>query len=184
MKRANQILKWIIFAAGIVFDILHFVDPERYPKLISYIATSLIPFVPDLIRALKVKVSDELELAYLLFIIPAMVVGIDMDLYKVPWHYDKIVHGASGVLVAFVAKEFADQNKLTKRNWFYILYILGIVALTAVAWECFEFSYDLIAGGHMQELVSTGVDDTMWDLIVAIVGGGLVAAGLVFCKKK
>jgi hypothetical protein len=63
---------------------------------------------------------------------------------------------------------------------------MSFVAFVAVLWECFEFSMDQIAGMHMQELISTGVADTMFDMIVALIGGviGTVLAFPVRRAKK
>ena len=42
--------------------------------------------------------------------------------------------------------------------------------LIAVGWECFEFASDKFLGQHMQQLISVGVDDTMFDLLAAAAG--------------
>lgn len=39
----------------------------------------------------------------------------------------------------------------------------------------FEFSYDQLCGGHMQELNAPGVGDTMGDIISAGIGGLIFA---------
>ena len=48
-------------------------------------------------------------------------------------------------------------------------------------WECFEFTYDKLCGGHMQELNTPGIDDTMGDIISATVAGVITA---IFLRKK
>ena len=42
-----------------------------------------------------------------------------------------------------------------------------------VIWEFFEFGCDKFLGQSMQQLISVGVDDTMFDLIAATLGAGL-----------
>ena len=51
-------------------------------------------------------------------------------------------------------------------------------SLSAVLWECFEFAADQLLGQSMQQLISVGVEDTMWDMISATTGGiiGIVIA--------
>ena len=53
---------------------------------------------------------------------------------------------------------------------FNILFILGISFIVACAWEIFEFASDKIFGKDAQNVLTTGVDDTMKDMIVAVLG--------------
>jgi hypothetical protein len=40
----------------------------------------------------------------------------------------------------------------------------------ATAWEFFEFAMDKFFGFCMQQLISVGLDDTMFDLLAATIG--------------
>ncbi len=186
LKKLNAFLIAVNIISGIVFIILHCINGEQFPKLVSYFLTIFLPFIPVVFRKIfHLPVSDLLETAFLAFLIPAMVIGIDADLYKCPWSYDKIVHCASGALTAFVAKELLDNCYKKDRNLlFMFLFYLAFTALIAVAWEIFEFSYDQICGGSMQTLISEGVADTMWDLITALIGGGVTAFCFMLVQKK
>ena len=187
---AIKILKIAIVIFGAVMMVLHFIPGvgENFPKILSYLATLVLPFAGDALRLIGVKVSLRFELAYLLFLIPAMIVGIDLDLYK--WEavpYDKIVHMASGVLTAFGARELLDQaSGKPDKMWFKALWSMSFVAFVAVLWECFEFGCDQIGGMHMQELISEGVTDTMYDMIVALIGGviGTILAFPIRNRKR
>ena len=122
--------------------------------------------------------------------------------------YDKIVHTISGFLAAFGAKEILDHfydgkdvtdqtgritekkagssgQSIVKRkiyhSGFAFLFIICFVVFTAAMWECFEFTYDQLCGGHMQELNAPGVGDTMGDIISASIAGFLTA---IFIRKK
>ena len=65
-----------------------------------------------------------------------------------------------------------------------ILFILGLVALVAVSWEIFEFVCDKIFKKDAQYVQKTGVDDTMTDMIVALVGAILFDISYYLQKKK
>ncbi|MBR3233971.1 DUF2238 domain-containing protein [Candidatus Saccharibacteria bacterium] len=172
MKSIIKFLKIIIFFTGASMAIAYFIPNNGCPKIWSYLATMALPFAIDFLRLIGLKISKRLEIAYLLFIIAAMVVGIDFDLYKTVAPYDKIVHTLSGVLTAFGARELLEQaSGKPDQIWFKALFSLGFVALVAVLWECYEFSYDQITGGNMQQLISPGLEDTMYDMIVALIGG-------------
>ncbi|MDO4759173.1 MAG: hypothetical protein Q4A30_00060 [Candidatus Saccharibacteria bacterium] len=178
----NKVLKWAISLTGLTLVVMHFYARENWPKIWSYIATIILPWVPEILAKMGLKFSRRLELAYLWFLMPAMVMGIDFEGYKNIWAFDKLVHGLSGGLTLVVGLEFwqilaskMNWKKVTKqekvlKSWF----AMGIVAIIAVGWECFEFFYDQFCDGRMQQLVSTGVADTMWDLVMAMIGGIII----------
>ncbi|MBQ3309078.1 DUF2238 domain-containing protein [Candidatus Saccharibacteria bacterium] len=182
----KNFLKYGILITGAVLAIMHFIPAlsESFPKIWSYLATMALPFGMDVLRFLGLKISKRFEIAYLLFIIPAMILGIDLDIYKIFYPFDKIVHCLSGVLAAFGAREIIEQaSGKPDQAWFRALFSICFVAFTAAVWECFEFSCDQIAGQHMQELIAPGLSDTMWDIIVALIGG-VVGTVLAFPAKR
>lgn len=180
LKKVNAFLVAANIISGIVFIILHCINAEQFPKLASYAVTIFLPFIPVILRKFfHLPISDLLETAFLTFLIPAMIIGIDADLYKCPWQYDKIVHCASGALAAFVAKEVLSNCYKDKNRLFMLLFMVSFVAFTAVIWEIYEFSYDQITGGSMQTLISEGVEDTMWDIISALIGGAICSICLL-----
>ena len=206
LAKLDLSIKFLIVISGVALTIMHFIDPVTWHKLPSYLVTIILPFVPDLIAKINLHTSTKLRLAYSSFLIIAMVLGIDLDWYKTliifgnP-SYDKIVHTLSGVFSAFLAKEILDnvydgkdsavkssstsrtsEIKIKKYSTaFAFLFIISFVFFVAAAWECFEFSYDQLCGGHMQELNAPGVGDTMGDIISAGIGGLIFA---FFLRKK
>jgi|InofroStandDraft_1065614.scaffolds.fasta_scaffold39424_2 uncharacterized membrane protein YjdF len=191
-----RILKLLISLTGILMFVGWLVAPNFWTKPLSYLATVVFPYVPDFFRLVKVNFSLPLVLAYEVFLIIALVLGIDLNWYSEilvtadnDSYYDKIVHFFSGVLVAAVAQELfalhTHRNGDHKNNkWFQALFLMGAIALVAVGWECYEFLYDQIFGGHMQELVKSGVADTMWDMIAALIGGGICVIYILGCQKS
>lgn len=181
---ANKILKYGIFSVGAVLIVIHFINPDLMPKAWQYLATMALVFLFDLMRMCGMKISAGLEFWYYIFIIPAMILGIDFNLYKIIYPLDKIVHFCSGLLTARGAKEIWDQCHIaSEKKLFKPLFIMCFVAFIAVLWECFEFSCDQILGQSMQQLIVPGVSDTMWDMIVALMGGFLYTT-LVHPSKK
>lgn len=184
MKTAVKILKYTLAAVGVFLVVLYFVPNTGHTKIWSYLATILLPFVVDIVRLFGVKVSKEFEMCYLIFLIPAMVLGIDFDIYKVFYPLDKIAHGFSGVLSAFGAKEILDQaSGKPDEKWFRVLWTIAFVGFVAMLWECFEFTCDQIGGTSMQQLIAPGIADTMYDMIVAMVGG-IIGTIFIFVRRK
>ncbi|MBQ6393918.1 DUF2238 domain-containing protein [Candidatus Saccharibacteria bacterium] len=175
----GYVLKCAISVSGVVFLIITFASGEQGSKVWRSIATIVLPFLPDFLRLIGLKVSRRLEIWYYIFLIAALVVGMDLELYKHSYWYDKVVHGSSGTLMVFVAREILEQaSGNPDKLWFKALFAMGMVALSAVLWECFEFAADQLLGQSMQQLISVGVEDTMWDMISATTGGiiGIVIA--------
>lgn len=188
----NKALKIFLAASGVILTILHFVDPIKFPKIGSYLAEIGLPFAVDFLRLFNIKFSNRFQLAYCLFLVPSMLLGICFDWYKSLFifgqpMFDKVAHTLSGVVAAFAAKELLEayyepiDKKKFKRGFSY-LFIVCFVAFTAAAWECFEFLYDSFCGGSMQELIAPGVGDTMWDILGAMAAG--VIAAYPLSKKQ
>lgn len=193
LENFSRLLKILISISGALMLLGWLIAPSYWYKPASYLITIALPYIPDLFRHFKLEFSQPLVLTYELFLIIAMVLGIDLNWYSQVLvaadgnsYYDKIVHFASGALVAVAAQElFAHgQAKAKLSYWFQVLFLLGAVALVAVGWECYEFLYDQICGGHMQELVKAGVSDTMWDMIAALGGGIISIVGIIYCQKS
>jgi len=198
LKFFNRLIKLILVALSVGLIIAYFISPENWSKPASYIVTIPLVFGMDILKFFGLGLSDRFETAYLLFLIPAMVLGINFDWYKTVYLFgepcfDKVAHALSGVLSAFAAKEILDKaydglelttkgdSHIKTRRYnraFMLLFLVATVALIAVLWEIFEFSYDQITGGSMQQLIAPGVDDTMWDLIAALGCGFVVSIPL------
>ena len=172
---------FIIFA--ILFFVQILVDPN-YNKWGGVLAGLGLPFLPVIVEHLfKFKMPFRIQLLYYIFLFIALDMGICMDLYKTVPYFDKAVHFGSGVMSTIVGYYAIIFFKATKTSApFRVLVILGISTMIAVAWEFFEFACDKFLGQHMQQLVSVGVDDTMFDLLAATLGAGLGC--VMFTSKK
>lgn len=187
LKQINLCVKVIIVTVGVLLSVLYLVPGTQFYKIWSYLATIALAFAPEIWRYIfKMKLSDHMELAYYLFLIPAMILGIDLDLYKVWVPLDKIVHCLSGVLAAIIAWEITEQassKRQPMKKWFKYLFIFCFAIMTAAVWECFEYGCDKVLGTHMQELISVGLDDTMQDVLFAATGA-LVTVAIIGIFEK
>ncbi|MBE6152091.1 MAG: DUF2238 domain-containing protein [Firmicutes bacterium] len=137
----------------------------------------VIVFLPTIIRKIfKIKIANSVELVFLIFIFLAQLLGSVMHFYGIIYWYDSFVHFTSGLLTALFAlllllmfKKY-DEKSLT----FNIFYMIAITLMVASIWELFEFSADNILGGDAQKVLTTGVTDTMKDVICALLGCSLI----------
>ncbi|MBR3176666.1 hypothetical protein IKF25_01695 [Candidatus Saccharibacteria bacterium] len=182
----NKIERAIIYAIRACFVILAalflvkiIIDPN-YNKWGGVIAGVGLPFLPVIIQKIyKSHISFRIQLTYYVFLFVALDLGICLDWYKTAPCFDKIIHFGSGILSALVGYYGLVYFKIKKApRGFKFLFIISVCMLVAVGWECFEFCCDKFLGQSMQQLVSVGVDDTMFDLISAFVGS-LIGATLM-----
>lgn len=172
-----------IIVIAIVFLFRCIFDPN-YSKWGGVIAGVILPFLPEIFSKLfRIKISYRVELMYYIFLILALSLGISADLYKTIPLYDKAVHtlsGAGTALIGFYMLRYfkAEKTPAVFRGMFMIFFSISV----AVAWEFFEFFCDKCLGQHMQQLVTTGVDDTMLDMLVATIGA--IIGGVLMANKK
>ena len=172
---------FIIFA--LLFFVQILVDPN-YNKWGGVLAGLALPFFPPIVEhCFKFKMPFRIQLIYYMFLFVALDMGICMDLYKTVPYFDKAVHCGSGVLTTIIGYYAIVYFKATKTPIvFRCIVILGISTMIAVLWEFFEFGCDKFLGQHMQELVTAGVDDTMYDLLVATLGS--IIGCIMFTNPK
>jgi len=119
------------------------------------------------------------------------ILAVCFYLYWVVWWLDIIMHVLGGLWIALLAAwflYFSGKVNINNTSSFSVLIIiLGIVALGGVLWEFFEFSFDKIILGKIENFiklagpVQLGVSDTMSDLFFDLAGGLL--GGLIFLKR-
>ena len=104
---------------------------------------------------------------------------------KISW-FDTFSHYLAGVFFFLVGlkllKMFKQYN--SKNIIFNLLFIFGIVFISAGLWEIIEYSVDLITASNLQHNKDTGVVDTMEDMIACFVGGILSSIFYGFTLRR
>lgn len=186
MKKTNKIICILILLGSIYFALAALKEKDIYQFLIiiTVIPVSLLPYGMKKIG--KVKVPGILECFYMLFIFFGYFLGSIMKWYGKIAYYDVIIHFTSGVLSAMVAYYIYKMFQKKEEVGITVLFILSITALVASAWEIFEFVCDKIFQKDAQNVLTSGVDDTMTDIIAAFLGSILYILLYIFqqkCKK-
>lgn len=177
-------IRFALFILALCLGILCLVDPG-YTKYGGVLASLFFPFLPPILeKLLKIKISFRLQLVYYIFLFIALFLGIDLDFYKTVPQFDKIIHFISGflsVILGYYVLTFfkAQKNQRAFRICFLICFAMAI----AVLWEFFEFACDKLLGQSMQQLISVGVDDTMFDLLSATIGAIIGAVWITHLKN-
>lgn len=111
----------------------------------------------------------------------AMLVGW----YEMFWWFDIPMHLLGGVAVtysAFIVLNYFKKQNILSIKWrpLDILILLGLAALAATTWELMEFTFDIYFDTGLQGSLL----DTVKDLCMGLIGGGLVAIVTTYTKKK
>ena len=101
-------------------------------------------------------------------------------------YYDKLAHLVASVTVGLIAlflvliAEHRGEVRLTGPA--IAVFILTSTLAAGTVWEIYEFAADQVLGTNLQ----FGNTDTMWDLVVDLIGGALVAvfAAIVLARGE
>lgn len=175
MKKINLLLIIIASIGGIFYSITPIIDGQIYKALIclTIIPVMLVPWI--LKKLFKLNLTPTVEFVYLIFVFCAHFLGSIVNLYHTINNYDKIIHLASGTVTAFfglyVLINFRKHDH--KSILFNVIFIIAFVLMIAGFWEFFEYFNDNIFNKDAQNVLTTGVDDTMKDMIAAYIGSCL-----------
>lgn len=143
----------------------------------------LLTFVPRIIeKVLRLKQDDTLRLAIHLYIVLTYGIGMIFNGYSRLYLYDKLMHTLTGAVFALgglIAFYLLKPRRAGKRKveagefWQAAIFTTGIAALVAIIWETVEYVINLVLHNDPQHVLTTGVTDTMMDMIVCLVGAVL-----------
>ena len=175
MKKINNLL--IILSVISAYLFLFIEGYYGIDRVLLCIAIIPVLLVFKIIRKLfKIRISDGLEFVYIVFIILTMLLGSIMGFFSLISWYDSFTHFLSGMFTFVMGifflvwfKEHSDKKIL-----FSCLFAMMFTFMIAVLWECVEFTIDNVMGTDTQKVLTTGVHDTMKDMICAILGSILV----------
>lgn len=141
----------------------------------SILITITLPYIIE--KIFKTKISIVIKTTYIVFIFIAQFLGVTVELYNhISW-FDKFTHWLSGIITALLSLSLLSKFKLyNKKNvLFNIIWMISITLAIASLWECFEYGANILFGGDAQRVATTGVNDTMQDIIVAFIGSIIVS---------
>ena len=129
----------------------------------------------------RVYLPPDFQLISSAFIFSSLFLGSATDFYfRFPW-WDKALHAVSGLLlgivgcITFFVVNRTDRLPRGVRPSILCFFGLLFSVLLGVLWEIFEFAVDRVVPLTNMQRGETGVADTMYDLIVSVLGAALVA---------
>jgi uncharacterized membrane protein YjdF len=118
------------------------------------------------------------------------VAGYSQHLYILLYpYYDKFAHFVSSITVAvlaFVSIILINRFSCTKlRRWQIFFYIVIFTMAIGAFWEIYEYLMDTFLGAYLTKSLQHGLDDTMIDLILDLLGGIVIGFfGVWYIERK
>lgn len=190
MKKIIKIINSLLFVFFICFmfyTLISSYNTMDLAKLLTVLCILPLIMLPYILDKIKIYHMDEfLIFFYYLFILLALVMGCILKLYYKIWWFDLLAHFISGLSTSIIAFILLKENKLVskKYKWFGFLFIIIFTISIAAVWEYFEFFCDKIFKGDAQWVKTTGVTDTMTDMLIATLGGMLSSIYYLYYLKK
>ena len=148
-----------------------------YDRLIGDLSILLVFFIPRIItKIFGLKFTDLMEFVYIIFIILAQFIGCVVNIFNIVWWYDLFTHFISGVLTGILALVILNWFKMynVKNKAFNFLFLMFFSITVAALWEYCEFGAFVFIKLDVQHTLTTGVFDTMEDMLIATVGSLIV----------
>jgi len=144
---------------------------------------------------MPVNIPPEFNMLVIIFVFASLFLGEIRGFYLRFWWWDIALHTGSGLLLGifgfllvYVLNENSRINVYLNIRFVALFAFLFAVAMGAM-WEIFEFGMDQFFGTNMQGMIpgdpSSGLTDTMWDLIVDVLGAAAVSLpGWWYMKRR
>jgi uncharacterized membrane protein YjdF len=183
----ERIHRWVVLTICTIMaiDLVLVLLTGQWLTGLLILVIALVLLAPTLLRdRIPVKIPYEFQLIILVFAFAALFLGEIRSFYFRFWWWDIALHTASGFLLGifgflliYVLNENENVN-MSMRPRFIALFAFVFSVAMGVLWEIFEYAMDYLLGANMQKPMlgdTTGLTDTMWDLIVDTIGAAAIA---------
>lgn len=175
----------LVLQAVLVIEVMVAVWGQQWLTAAITTGIIIVTLVPFFLRKfLRVFIPPEFVLLTIAFVFASLFLGEIRGYYTRFWWWDILLHSGSGFLLGIIGfllvhvlNETEDIGVHMKPGFvafFAFMFAVGIGAL----WEIFEFSMDSLFGMNMQKEMlgdSSGLTDTIWDLIVDTLGALVIS---------
>ncbi|MEG1066757.1 MAG: hypothetical protein RSD85_04320, partial [Erysipelotrichaceae bacterium] len=179
LKKINYGL-YIVYALTLIYAYYeNFITNDMNGVGMCLVSTLLPLLVPVAFKLFKWKHVDEIDTIAIIFIYFASLIGSCLGGYSIAG-FDKVLHFSSGlfatliaiILYIFIKKETHIEDK-QERTIFYI-FINAVNLSIAIFWEFYEFAMLVFFNNDCINHYSTGVYDSITDILCAFIGGLIV----------
>ena len=191
MKRDRNTAGWVrirllvVLQSVMTVELVFLLSEGLWASAVWLLAIMAITSAPALLGdRLPVRIPPEYEILAILFVFASLFLGEFRSYYERFWWWDIALHATSGLLLGilgFLLVYVFNENKridLHMRPGFVALFAFFFAIGVGTLWEILEFAADRIFGTRMQKPMlgdASGLTDTMWDLIVDVLGAAAIS---------
>ncbi|MBL4807572.1 MAG: hypothetical protein JKY31_09830 [Rhodobacteraceae bacterium] len=176
-------LVWMFLLVEVLVSAWLMAWSEAFVALLT-LGLTFLPVVFE--DRLRIHLPLSVGAVMVLFLFGTLFLGEVGDFYEKYWWWDVLLHSASAIgfgLIGFVLIFMlfeGDRYAAPPRSIAFLSFCFAL-AIGAM-WEVFEYLMDIAFGLSMQK---SGLDDTMWDMIVNMIGASIGAlAGYFYLREK
>lgn len=123
----------------------------------------------------RLKAVQQLNFIVLMFSMLGHTLGSALEFYQRIPHFDKFVHMLSGAFVGALCLGLylcvrPDAPRTRQERIMALLFVFFGSMAVAGLWEICEYLVHAITGRDVQKVAATGINDTMQDMIVCLIG--------------
>ena len=136
-------------------------------------------------RLLRFPIPQDCRTLYYCFVFCTVVVGSSLYGYSRIPYWDKWFHFFSGLLISAAGLIichlffYSLKGTMTGRRTLYVLFPFLFNLAVAALWEVYEYMLYVLFGIDAVNHLTTGVNDTMQDIIVCLLGGILFSLSVL-----
>lgn len=187
MIRRQPYLVLAIWAA-LAFEFVAAIIEGMWPIAYLALATFLLSLLPNVFarRFFGITIPNIFFAWIVAFIFATIFLGEAFDYYERYWWWDVVMHSTSalgfGILGVLFMLMLFGGDRYAAPPWAIAFFGFCFAMTVGTLWEIFEYAMDQNFGLNMQK---SGLQDTMWDLIVNTVGASIGAlAGFLYLKGR
>lgn len=181
MKKINKIFASILILVGFIYLIKYSMEKD-FSRILLCVCSPILVILPLFV---KNKVNDKLVFIYYIYLFILMTLGCLGRFYSKFTYYDVFAHfmfGFAGSIIGlYILNLFSIQDKNIVFNIIFMLFTT--LALSSL-WEIFEYIASIVFKEDVQNVLTTGVSDTMEDIISALISCVLFQITYVFKREK
>lgn len=176
IKNVNKILI-VIYVVTLLYSFYNAFTTNNNSAIGMSFVAILCPFLtPIVFKILKWKMVDEVMCVNIIFMYFASLIGSCLGGYSTSW-FDKVVHFSSGFLaclIGVIIYYYIRKEKKARDNSDFILLVIFMNCFNmavALLWEFYEFMVLVLFNNDAIRHYTTGVYDSMSDMLLATISG-------------
>lgn len=188
-KRLDKYVAIFFIIFGTVMGIYNIFYSTSYYIMLSFASILALPIPYIIYKVLNLKPVYILNFAIYLFCFFSFSIGMVFNGYSRIPYYDKFTHTLSGVFFTLLGLGFyyvlKPVKKIEKSDYLLASFFsIFFSTFIAVIWEIYEFVINILLHTDPQRVLTTGINDTMEDIIVCLIGSVIMWFFMYLYYKK